>query len=173
MEYRSRMRQWSRVAWGLAVLLGSLPVMSRLLLGSWGFSEAGELAALCFVVGCYLEILGRRRWRTLRDDAMVLERALALAAEGRDEEAIARLTKALRISPRLWQAYQYRGQLRARRPEMWQAALADFDEAIRLAPREAHLYALRSQVFALLGDEASARQDSETAATLGGAAPGG
>lgn len=167
------MRQWSRVAWGLAALLGSLPVVSLLFLGSWGFPEAAELAALCFLVGCYLEILGRRRWRTLRDDALVLERALSLGAEGRDQEAIALLTQALRISPRLWQAHQYRGQLRARRPETWQAALADLDQAIRLAPGEGHLYALRSQVFALLGDEVSARQDSETAETLGGAAPGG
>ena len=167
------MRQWSRVAWGLAGLLGSLPVVSRLLLGSWGFPEAAELAALCFLVGCYLEILGRRRWRTLRDDAMALERALSLAAEGRDDEAIARLTQALRISPRLWQAYQYRGQLRARRPQTWQAALDDFDAAIRLAPREAHLYSLRSHLFALLGDETAARHDSETAEMLGGAAPGG
>lgn len=173
MESRSRLRQWARVAWGLAALLGSLPVVSWLLLGSWGFSEAAELAVLSFLVGCYLEILGRRRWRTLRDDALVLERALSLAAEGRDEEAIARLTQALRISPRLWQAYQYRGQLRSRRPETWQAALADLDEAIRLAPREGHLYALRSHIFALMGDEISARQDSETAETLRDAAQGG
>ncbi len=172
MESRLRLRQWSRVAWGLAALLGSLPVVSWLFLGSWGFPEAAEFAVLCFLVGCYLEILSRR-WRTLRDDALVLERALSLAAEGREEEAIARLTRALRVSPRLWQAYQYRGQLRARRPETWRAALADLDEAIRLAPREGHLYALRSQVFELLGDEVSARNDSETAETLGGAAPGG
>lgn len=161
------------MAWGLAALLGSLPVVSWLLLGSWGFPEAAELAVLCLLIGGYLEILGHRRWRTLRDDAMVLDRAQSLAAEGRDEEAIARLTQALRISPRLWQAYQYRGQLRTRRPETWQAALADFDEAIRLAPREGHLYALRSHVFSLLGDEASARQDSESAENLGGVAPGG
>jgi tetratricopeptide (TPR) repeat protein len=148
-------------------------MVSWLFLGSWGFSEAAELAVLCLLIGGYLEILGHRRWRTLRDDAMALDRAQSLAAEGRDEEAITRLTQALRISPRLWQAYQYRGQLRTRRPETWQAALADFDEAIRLAPREGHLYALRSHVFSLLGDETSARQDSESAENLGGAAPGG
>ncbi|HLK48138.1 MAG TPA: hypothetical protein VKT49_08390 [Bryobacteraceae bacterium] len=160
------MRQWSRAAWGLALLLVSLPVASRLLLGAWGFPEAGELAALCFMAGLYLEVLGRRRWRTLRDDAEALERALALAAQGRTEEAIARLTRALRVSPRLWQAYQYRGQLRLRQPESWEAALSDFGEAIRIAPRESQLYALRSQAFVVLGDEESARRDSETARAL-------
>ena len=168
MEYRSRMRQWSRAAWGLALLLASLPLASRVLLGAWGFPEATELALLCLIAGLYLEILGRRRWRTLRDDAAVLERALSLASEGRDDEAIARLTQALRVSPRLWQAYQYRGQLRLRQPGSGQAALADFGEAIRLAPKEAHLYALRSQAFDLLGDEASARTDFETSQALGG-----
>jgi len=168
MEYKSRMRQWSRAAWGVALLLGSLPLASRLLLGAWGFAEATELAVLCLLVGLYLEILGRRRWRTLRDDAAVLERALALASEGRDEEAIARLTQAVRVSPRLWQAYQYRGQLRLRQPGTWQEALADFDEAIRLAPKEPHLYTLRSQAFGLLGDELSARNDAEKALALGG-----
>lgn len=166
IEFKSRMRQWSRAAWGLALLLVSLPVASRLLLGAWGFPEAGELAALCFMAGLYLEVLGRRRWRTLRDDAEALERALALAAQGRTEEAIARLTRALRVSPRLWQAYQYRGQLRLRQPESWEAALSDFGEAIRIAPRESQLYALRSQAFVVLGDEESARRDSETARAL-------
>ena len=154
------------MAWGLALLLLSLPVASRLLLGAWDFPEAAELAFLCFLAGLYLEILGRRRWRTLRDDAAALERALSLAAEGRTEEAIARLTRAVHVSPRLWQAYQYRGQLRLRQEETWEAAVADFGEAIRLAPREPRLYALRSQAFALLGDEESARRDSETALAL-------
>ena len=166
MKYHSRLRQWGRAAWGLALLFGSLPLASRILMGTWEFQEAGELSLLCLMLGVYLEILGRRRWRSLRDDALVLERALSLAAEGRTAEAVARLSEALRVSPRLWQAYQYRGQIRLRQPETWQAALSDFDEAVRLAPLESHLYALRSQVFALLGDEASARKDAATAQTL-------
>ena len=104
--------------------------------------------------------------KALRDDAAALDRALSLASEGRHAEAVAVLTKALRISPWLWQAYQYRGQIRLREPETWSEALADFNEAIRLAPREAHLYGLRSQAYGFLGDAAAAEKDQETAATL-------
>lgn len=160
------MLQWGRAAWALAALFASLPVASRVLLGSWGFQEAGELGFLCAVLGTYLEIRGRRRLKALRDDAAALERALSLASEGRTGDALAVLTKALRISPRLWQAYQYRGQIRLREPESWSAALADFNEAIRLAPAESHLYRLRGQAYELLGDEASAREDQERAVAL-------
>jgi tetratricopeptide (TPR) repeat protein len=160
------MLQWGRAAWGLAALFGSLPVASRILLGTWGFSEAAELAFLCLAAGTYLEILGHRRKKALRDDAAALERALGLASEGRVEDAVAALTKALRVSPRLWQAYQYRGQIRLREPESWSEALADLNEAIRLAPKEAHLYALRSQAYELLGDDSSARRDQQTALGL-------
>ncbi len=159
------MLQWGRAACGLAALFGSLPVASRVLLGTWGFPEAAELGFVCLCVGVYLEIRGRRR-QSLADDATALQQALSLAAEGRSKDAVAVLTKALRVSPRLWQAYQYRGQIRLREPETWSEALADFHEAIRLAPNEAHLYALRSQVYELLGDPASAQQDQQTALAL-------
>jgi Flp pilus assembly protein TadD len=79
---------------------------------------------------------------------------------------LAILTKALRISPRLWQAYQYRGQIRLREPDSASAALADFNEAIQLAPAESHLYRLRSQAYELLGDETAAREDQKRAAAL-------
>jgi tetratricopeptide (TPR) repeat protein len=166
MRNRSRILQWARAAWGLAALFGSLPVATRIFLGSWGFPEAAELSFVCLAAGTYLEIRGRRTLRALRDDATALERALSLGAQGRSGEAEAVLTNALRISPRLWQAYQYRGQLRLREPESWSAALADFNEAIRLAPKESHLYILRSQVYGLLGDDGSARKDQETAVSL-------
>lgn len=159
------MLQWARAAWGLAALFGSLPVANRILLGNWGFSEAADLAFLCLALGVYLEVRGRRV-KALRDDALALEQALALAAEGRVAGAIEVLTKALRLSPRLWQAYQYRGQLRLRDPGSWSEALADLNEAIRLAPHEAHLYSLRSQIYELLGDGFSARQDQQTALAL-------
>jgi tetratricopeptide (TPR) repeat protein len=166
MKYTSRMRQWARAAWGLAILLASLPVASRVFLGSWGFPEAADLSFLCLAAGAYLEITGRRRLRALRDDAAALEKALSLATEGRIEPAIAILTRAIRLSPRLWQAYQYRGQLRLRESDSWGDALADFNEAIRLAPKESHLYALRSEAYRQLGDDSSARRDSETALAL-------
>jgi len=166
MRDRSRVLQWARATWGMAALFGSLPVASRIFLGSWGFPEAAELSFVCLTVGTYLEIRGRRRLKALRDDATALERALSLAAEGRTREAEAVLTKAVRISPKLWQAYQYRGQLRMHQPDFWSEALADFNEAIRLAPKEPHLYTLRSQVYDLLGDDSSARKDQETAVSL-------
>ena len=166
MNYTSRMGRWARAAWGLALLFASLPIASRVLLGSWGFPEAAELSFLCLVAGAYLELSGRRRLRALRDDAAALEKALSLATEGRIEPAVAILTRAIRLSPRLWQAYQYRGQLRLREPETWDAALADFNEAIRLAPKESHLYALRSEAYRLLGDDAKSQKDSAMALAL-------
>jgi len=166
METRSRIEQWRRAAWALAALFGSLPIASRFLLGHWEFSEAAELAFLCLALGAYLEIRGRRRVKALRDDAAALERALTLAAEGRTEDAIAVLTSAVRVSPRLWQAYQYRGQLRLGESDTWSEALSDLNEAIRLAPKESHLYALRSQVYERLGDDSSARRDQQTALAL-------
>jgi Flp pilus assembly protein TadD len=45
-----------------------------------------------------------------------------------------------------------------------ESALQDFTEAVRLAPDEPHLYVLRSHVFTLLGRDASASVDLETAA---------
>src|SRR5690242_5243821 len=106
MRDRSPVLQWARATWGVAALFGSLPVASRIFLGSWEFPEAAELSFVCLTVGTYLEIRGRRRLKGLRDDATALERALSLAAEGRTTEAEAVLTKAVRISPKLWQAYQ-------------------------------------------------------------------
>jgi Flp pilus assembly protein TadD len=74
----------------------------------------------------------------------------------------------LRLSPRLWQARQYRGQMRLVEPDAAEAVLQDFTEAIRLAPEEHHLYVLRSHIFTLLGRDSSARADLEMAARLGG-----
>ena len=150
----------------MAALFASLPVAGKLLMGGWGFPGAEEIAFLCFVLGCYLHILGRRHFRAAKDDALLLEDALRLAADGQPGEAITVLTKSIGRSPRLWEAYQYRGELRLGQSEGWAAALADFTEAIRLAPKEPHLYALRGQTWILLGDEQSAQQDAATAEAL-------
>jgi Flp pilus assembly protein TadD len=136
-----------------------------LFLGSWGFAGAGEVSFLFLALGTYLYIHGRRRARTLRDDASNLERALQLSSEGRAEESIELLTRLIRQRPRLWQALQYRGQLHLQRGSI-EDALRDLSKAIELAPQEAHLYALRSQARVLLGDEEGARQDWESAAAL-------
>ncbi len=136
MKYTSPMLQWSRAVWGMALLFGSLPVASRVLFGAWGFPEAGQMSVLCLIAGTYLQIHGRRRFKRLRDDAAVLAEALRLAAEGDTRQATALLTRVIQVSPRLWQAYQYRGQIRLQDPDSWDAGLADLNEAIRLAPRE-------------------------------------
>jgi len=46
------------------------------------------------------------------------------------------------------------------------AAMADFNEAIRLGPKESHLYTLRAWAHTALGDEAAAQEDHTRAAAL-------
>jgi len=164
--YHRRTRQWSRTLWAMALLFASLPAASKLFLGSWEFEGAGEIAFFCLILGAYLHFLARPDFRAVPDDAALLDQAIQLAAAGKSDESIALLTEAIRTAPRLWQAFQYRGQLYLSRPESVDAALQDFNEAIRLAPREAHLYVLRGYARTLLGDELSARADYEAAAAL-------
>lgn len=165
MKFRSRARQWSRAAWALAALFASLPLAGRILMGSWGFQGSGELAGLCLVAGTYLHFAARRH-RVLPDDAATLERALQLAAAGETSEALRLLTETIRLTPSLWQAYQFRGQVYLQSRDCWDRAMEDFNQAIRRAPKEAHLYVLRAQLHSLLGDEASADRDYQSAARL-------
>jgi tetratricopeptide (TPR) repeat protein len=157
--------QWSRTAFGLALLFGSLPVASRILLGEWAFEGAGGLGCLWAAFGLYLLIRDRRTFRAVPDPAAMLDQANQLAAAGRLDRATARLTVAIKLSPRFWQAYQYRGQLSLRQQRL-DAALRDFDTAIELAPHEPHLYELRAEAHLLLGDEASSARDFERANAL-------
>ena len=164
----SRVRQWGRAALALAFLFASLPLAGRLFLGSWRFDGALDLACLCLVAAAYLYFAGRESRPPLPDSAAVLDEALRLAASGATSRALALLDEALRLSPHLWQARQYRGQIRLGQSDGVEAALKDFTEAIRLAPGEPHLYILRSEVFTLLGRDTFARADLETAARLDG-----
>jgi tetratricopeptide (TPR) repeat protein len=164
----SRARQWYRAALGLAILFASLPLASKLLLGGWGFDDAPAIACLCLVAAAYLYFAGRVRRPPIPDSATMLGEAIQLAAAGETGRGIALLNRALRLSPRLWQAREYRAQIRLDQPDAAESALRDFTEAIRLAPNEPHLYILRSHVLTLLGQESSARADLETAARLGG-----
>jgi tetratricopeptide (TPR) repeat protein len=136
-------RQWSRAAWALALLFGSLPVVGRFVLGDWEFVGAGEIACLLALLGVYLHIRARR-YAARPDPATLLDHASRLAASGRVDRAIELLTKTVRQSPRLWQAYQYRGELRLRAGE-FELAAQDFSDAIRLAPDEQHLRVLLGQ----------------------------
>jgi tetratricopeptide (TPR) repeat protein len=165
---RLRARQWSRAAWSLAGLFASLPLASRIFLGVWGFDASAGIACLCLVVGTYLHILSRRSFSAIPDPASMLEEAFALAQSGRWNQAVELLTEAIRLSPWVWQGFQYRGELYLLQPDSLDLAVADFSEAIRLAPGEPHLYTLRGHAYGLLGDEAASRMDYETAAALGG-----
>lgn len=136
-------RQWSRGAWAAALLLGSVPLLGRLVLGAWEFAGVAKLACVALLLAVYLEIR-ERRYSRLPDPATLLDHAWRLEAAGRRERAVAVLTRAIRFSPKLWQAYQYRGELYLREGNQ-RLALEDFSAAIRLAPEERHLYALRDR----------------------------
>jgi tetratricopeptide (TPR) repeat protein len=151
----------------MAAVFGSLPLASRILLGGWGFDGAAEIGCLCLIAGAYFHIVSRR-FPVVPDPATMLERAGERAASGRPDRAIALLTEGIRLSPQLWQAFQYRGELYLLQGEQAEAALQDFSEAIRLAPRERHLYLLRGRAYSLLGDESSAQSDFACAAALAG-----
>jgi len=139
------------MAWAMALLFASMPAASRLFLGVWGFDGAAEIACLLLILGTYFHIVGGRRNRAIADPASMLNEAIELAVSGHMDEAIARLTETIRLSPQLWQAYQYRGELHLRQ-QSFDAALRDLNEAIRLAPEEPHLYVLRGQAQTLLGE---------------------
>jgi len=162
-----RAREWSRAALALAILFASLPLASRVLLGSWGFDGATAIASLFLLAAAYLYLAGRQSRPPAPDSAAMLDEAIRWAASGDTGRGIAVLNEALRVSPRFWQARQCRGQIRLEADGAAASALQDFTEAIRLAPDEPHLYLLRSHVFTLLGREPEARADVETAARLG------
>jgi tetratricopeptide (TPR) repeat protein len=106
----------------------------------------------------------RRAFRAIPDPAFLLDQANQFATAGRTGRALARLNSAIRLSPRFWQAYQYRGELLFLRQD-YEAALRDFDKAVSLAPDESHLYALRAQAHLALGDTVASSRDFERASS--------
>src|SRR5215471_14245426 len=174
-EWPSQARRWSRAALALGILFAGFPLVGVLFLGTWEFDGSLGIACLFLIAAAYLYLAGRPRRPPLPDPSTILDEAIQLAASGETDRGIQLLDELLRLSPRLWQARQYRGQMRLAEPSAAEAVLQDFTEAIRLAPEEHHLYVLRSHIFTLLGRDASARADLETAARLRGdteAAPG-
>jgi tetratricopeptide (TPR) repeat protein len=147
---RIRARQWSRTAWTMAALFASLPLASRVFLGSWSFEGAAGIAFVCLLFGTYWHVVARR-YRSLPDPATRLEEAMEAARAGELDRAIALLTREIRLSPELWQAYQYRGELYLLLPDCAPAALQDFETAMRLAPEEVHLRRLRDHAAGLSG----------------------
>ena len=152
----------------MSLLLATLPAAGRLFLGGWGFDGAAGMACLCMFIGTYFHIVSRRSFPPVPDPAAMLDQAIHLASSDRNDQAIDLLTEAISVSPRLWQAFQYRGQVYLQRDDSVQAALRDFDEAIRLAPGEPHLYGLRGHAHSLLGDALSSQKDYQTADALAG-----
>lgn len=163
----SRARQWSRAALALAVVFGSLPLTSRLIIGNWGFDDAPGIACLFLIAAGYLYLAGRVPQPPIPDSATILTEAIRVAASGETDRAIALLNEAFRLDPGLWQAREYRGQIRLGETAAVESALQDFTDAIRLAPVEPHLYILRCHVFTMLGRESAARADLDTATRLG------
>jgi len=141
------------MALALAFLFASLPVAGRVILGAWGFEDATLVSVLCFLLAAYLYVRGRRNFRAAPDPAAMLDQSIQLAASGQLGEAIALLTETIRVSPRLWQAFQYRGELYLQRGSI-DAAIEDFDQAIDLAPEEPHIRVLRGYAQNLLGEGA-------------------
>jgi Flp pilus assembly protein TadD len=140
-------------------------VASRLLLGVWGFPQAAGMSIISFTVAIYLYARSLGRRSRIPDGAAMLDRAQALVSSGKVSKAISVLTQTIRLDPNLWQAYEYRGRLRVREGDYWEA-LEDLSEAIRLAPEERHLYFLRAQVYGNLGENTLAQRDYETAHRL-------
>lgn len=167
-ESASPARQWSRTALALSILFASLPLVSKLIVGSWAFQGAAGLAILCAIAGAYLHVIGRRASHALPDAATVLDRAIRLAQAGETDQGIVLLNEAIRLDRWLWQAFQYRGEMRLQQPDSINEAIADFNQAIKLAPKEPHLYILRGYAYGLLGDAESATADYRTAGTLRG-----
>jgi Flp pilus assembly protein TadD len=157
----------------MALVFGSLPLASRLFLGVWGFDGAAEIACLLFLAGAYFHLVSRWRSPTIPDPATMLDQAGQLASAGRADRAIALLTKAIHQSPHLWQAFQYRGELRLPQQDGPALAVQDFSAAIQLAPHEPHLYILRARAHGLLGDQEASRQDYQQASRLAAPHPTG
>src|SRR5581483_11985389 len=109
--WQARARQWSRAALALAFVFASLPLASRLILGSWGFDNAPGIGCLFLVASAYLYFAGRVRRPPIPDSATILDEAIRVASSGETDRAIALLDESFRLNPHLWQAREYRGEI--------------------------------------------------------------
>jgi tetratricopeptide (TPR) repeat protein len=141
--FQARARHWSRTAWIVSLLFAGLTVASGLFVGDWGL---GVIPVGFAILGTYFYLVSRPRYHSLPDGAALLDRAIRAARAGKIDKAHSLLTRAIRMNPRLWQAFQYRGELHLAQGNA-EAAIEDFDEAIRLAPGEEHLRALRTHAL--------------------------
>ncbi len=88
-------------------------------------------------------------------------RSEALGALGRNTESLAAADKAIALNPRSPGAFVVRGLARARLHD-FDAAFADFAEAIRLAPTFELSYRMRAFVYGRLGKMQEAAADAKT-----------
>ncbi len=95
-----------------------------------------------------------------------IKSGISLSEKGLLTEAIAEFDEAIRLDPKLVQAYYHRGNVYRSLGE-YEPAFQNYSDAIRLDTQFAPAYANRAVVFAFLGDQASARRDLEKAARLG------
>ena len=152
---------------GAGVSIRELANYGQAVLGSWTFDGAAGIACLCLIAAVSFYFVGESVGPRSPIPLSILDEAARLAAAGEIDRGIALLDQVLQLSPRLWQARQYRGQMRLAEPDAVESALKDFTEAIRLAPDEPDLYILRGHVFSLLGQDSFARADLEVARPTG------
>jgi tetratricopeptide (TPR) repeat protein len=88
-----------------------------------------------------------------------------LIQQGQFEEAIDRLSEAIRLDPTLARAYNARGYARIRL-KRFQEAIAEFDEAIKLDPKYANAYHNRGSAKRAAGDKVGSEADFQKAREL-------
>jgi tetratricopeptide (TPR) repeat protein len=93
-------------------------------------------------------------------------RALILELNGRFQEALADIDKAMEQEPSIANHHQIRGDIRLRMNQP-REALGDFNEAIRLDPDSGPAYLGRSRAHYALNDLAACKEDRKRAQELG------
>lgn len=91
-----------------------------------------------------------------------LRRATEFLVEGAPAAAAVDLDRAIRLDPRLAEAYQKRGELLAAEGRLTEA-IADLDRAVRLNPRSPGAYASRSRLHVAIGNHEAAERDRNEA----------
>jgi len=94
------------------------------------------------------------------------QRGQKMLKAGDRKKAVAAFTEAINIDPKYEQAYTWRGVAYNEMGDH-KKALADFTSAIKLGSRDSYPYEQRAQIYRkALHDEAKAKADDETAASL-------
>jgi tetratricopeptide (TPR) repeat protein len=84
------------------------------------------------------------------NDAFYVGRGYTLLEEGRNDEAIADLTRAIKAYPEHAESYYYRGRAYMAKAN-FEAAIADFTRAIEIDPENRENYRMRTYIYRHLG----------------------